>query len=171
MKWKPEAGPRVAKGGRVSRGLVGAIRPLAAAVILNEDRILVWDDHNPATREVVSVPLAGGIEFGETGAEAIVRELHEEIGAVVTRAEYLGIIEDIFEWDSQTRHELYLLYEVELGDRSVYEMDEVSVVEPDGTDYVARWRRLSEFRANARLVPDGLLELLDDLRRSNEQGN
>jgi ADP-ribose pyrophosphatase YjhB (NUDIX family) len=157
-KWQPPAA-----GVRVSRGLEGAIRPVAAAVIRNGDRILVWDDHNPATGEVVAVPLAGGIEFGETGARAIARELHEEIGATPTRIRYLGLLEDIFDWAGETRHELYLVYDVDLSDRAVYEAEEVSVVEPDGTSYRARWRSLSEFSTSARLVPDGLLELIQPL--------
>jgi len=52
---------------RVSAGVAGAIRPIASAVIRAGERILVWEDLNPATGEVVAVPLAGGIEFGETG--------------------------------------------------------------------------------------------------------
>ncbi len=46
---------------RVSSGWDGAIRPIAAAVIRDGDRIPVWEDHDPITSEVVSVPLAGGI--------------------------------------------------------------------------------------------------------------
>jgi ADP-ribose pyrophosphatase YjhB (NUDIX family) len=145
---------------RVSRGPANAIRPIAAAVIRDGDRILVWDDHDPATGRIVAVPLAGGIEFGETGAEAIARELREEIGATATRVRYLGLLEDIFEWAGQKRHELYLVYDVELAGREVYEADEVEVVEPDGTAYAASWRPLDEFAASATLVPAGLLELI-----------
>ena len=134
---------------------------IAAAVIRDADRILVWDDHNPDTGEVVAVPLAGGIEFGETGEQAIARELREEIGATTTRIRYLGALEDIFEWAGQKRHELYLIYDVDLADRAVYEADEVQVVEPDGTAYPARWRSLRELAASARLVPDGLLDLVE----------
>jgi ADP-ribose pyrophosphatase YjhB (NUDIX family) len=154
----------VAAGARVSRGLDGTIRPIAAAVIRDGARILVWDDYNPATGEVVAVPLAGGIEFGETGEAAIRRELAEEIGATPSRARFLGLLEDIFNWAGQKRHELYLVYEVELADRTIYEADEIQVVEPDGTTYPARWRSLSEFRGRARLVPDGLLELIEQGR-------
>jgi ADP-ribose pyrophosphatase YjhB (NUDIX family) len=145
---------------RVSRGPVDAIRPIAAAIIRDDDSILVWDDYNPATGEVVAVPLAGGIEFGETGEDAIRRELAEEIGATATRVRFLGLLEDIFDWAGQKRHELYLVYDTELADRAVYEAEEVKVVEPDGTSYPARWRSLSEFRSGARLVPDGLLDLI-----------
>ena len=82
--------PPEVRHARVSRGLAGAIRPIAAAVIRNGDRILVWDDHDPTTGEVAAMPLAGGIKFGETGAEAVARELGEETGATPTRIDYLG---------------------------------------------------------------------------------
>jgi ADP-ribose pyrophosphatase YjhB (NUDIX family) len=150
--------------GRVSRGLIGAIRSIAAAVIRDGDRILVWDDHNPTTGETVAVPLVGGIEFGETGEEAIARELQEEIRATLTRIRYLGLLEDIFDWAGQKRHELYLIYDVDVADRAVYDADEVQVTEPDGTSYPARWRPLSEFSTSARLVPDGLLDLIQRSR-------
>jgi ADP-ribose pyrophosphatase YjhB (NUDIX family) len=146
--------------GRVSRGLTGAIRPVAAAVIRDGERILVWEDNDPTTGDVVAVPLAGGIEFGETGQAAIARELQEEIGTTPTRISYLGLLEDVFVWAGQTRHELYLIYDVELADRAIYGVDEVEVTEDDGTSYPARWRPLSEFSKSARLVPQGLLELI-----------
>jgi ADP-ribose pyrophosphatase YjhB (NUDIX family) len=155
----PDLGNRVGET-RVSAGWVGAIRPIAAAVIRDRDRILVWEDQNPATGEVVAVPLAGGIEFGETGAEATRRELHEEIGATATRVDYLGLIEDIFDWNGNQRHELYLIYDVDLADRHLYEVEELEVDEGSGDVYRARWRPLSEFAESARLVPDGLLELI-----------
>jgi uncharacterized protein (DUF1330 family)/ADP-ribose pyrophosphatase YjhB (NUDIX family) len=137
------------------------VRPVATAVVRRADSLLVWEDRNPQTGEVVCVPLAGGIEFGETGAEAIARELREEIAATVTRTDYLGAIEDIYDWGGEKRHELYLVYDVDLARRELYDADEVPVVEPDRTEYVARWRSLDEFRRDARLVPEGLLDLID----------
>jgi ADP-ribose pyrophosphatase YjhB (NUDIX family) len=149
----------------VSRGLIGTIRPIAAAVICEADRILVWEDYDPSTGEIVAVPLAGGIEFGETGEQAIARELGEEIGAIPRRIRFLGVIEDIFEWAGIKRHELYLIYHVDLQGQDVFEAEELTVTEPDGTSYVARWRPLTEFRRSARLVPDGLLELVEQVRK------
>jgi uncharacterized protein (DUF1330 family)/8-oxo-dGTP pyrophosphatase MutT (NUDIX family) len=140
---------------------VQAIRPVAAAVLCRSNRLLVWEDRNPETGEVVCVPLAGGIEFGEPGAEAIARELQEEIGATATRLDYLGALEEIYDWGAEKRHELYLVYDVDVAEREVYEAEELTVVEPDGRRYVARWRSLDDFRGEKRLVPDGLLALID----------
>ena len=42
-------------------------------------------------------PLGGGIDFGETSQDAIVREIREELGAELTDARLLGIVENIFE--------------------------------------------------------------------------
>jgi ADP-ribose pyrophosphatase YjhB (NUDIX family) len=145
----------------VSDGPAGAIRPVAAAVIRDGERLLVWEDHDPATGAVVSVPLAGGIEFGETGAEAITRELAEEIGRVPASVSFLGLFEEVFEWNRQRRHELWLVYDVELAGDGLGHLDEVVVREDDGTAYLARWRTLDELRGPARrLVPDGLLDLI-----------
>jgi ADP-ribose pyrophosphatase YjhB (NUDIX family) len=143
-------------------GPEGAIRPLTAAVIRDGDRLLVWEDHDPITGEVVCVPLAGGIEFGETGAEAIARELQEEIGRMPEQVAFLGVFEDIFVWNGRRRHELWLVYDVELASDGIADLDEVVVQEDDGSSYLAGWRTLDELRGSARLVPDGLLELVQD---------
>jgi ADP-ribose pyrophosphatase YjhB (NUDIX family) len=87
-------------------------------VIRDGDRLLTWDDHDPLSGEVVAVPLAGGIEFGETGEQAIRREVREEIGATSTSVRFLGVLEDIFRWAGQQRHELWLIYDVALAGSS-----------------------------------------------------
>lgn len=150
---------------RVSEGPEHAIRLIATAVIRVGDRILVWYDRNPTTGEVVAVPLAGGVKFGETGEEAIRRELMEEIGAEATRVSFLGALEDIFAWDGRQRHEVFLVYDVQLADKSLYQREEVEIVEDDGASYLARWCPLSDFRGARRLVPTGLLNLVDQASR------
>jgi hypothetical protein len=57
-----------------------------------------------------------------------------------------------------------LIYDVDLEDQDALEAEELTVTEPDGTSYVARWRPVSEFRGSARLVPEGLLELVEHMR-------
>jgi thiaminase/transcriptional activator TenA len=162
-QWTPAVELPPASQARVSQGPPSAVRAIVLAVIRNRDRILLWEDFNPDSGEIVCVPLAGGLEFGESGAEAIARELREEIGATATRCDYFATIEDIFDWAGQKRHELHLVYDVDVAERSIYEAEEVPVVEDDGSTYLARWRPLKEFRDSARLVPDRLLELIESL--------
>jgi 8-oxo-dGTP pyrophosphatase MutT (NUDIX family) len=97
--------------------------------------------------------------------QAVARELSEEIGATATEIRFLGALEDIFEWAGQKRHELWFVYDVKLAERAIYEAEEVQVVEPDGTRYPARWRALTDFRGQIRLVPDGLLGLVQESAR------
>jgi 8-oxo-dGTP pyrophosphatase MutT (NUDIX family) len=137
----------------------GTVEVLVAAVLRRNERILVWRDFNPATGESVWMPLAGHIEFGETGEEAIRRELREEINATAVRIEYLGLLQDIFEWAHQKRHEIYLVYEVDVTEPDVYAADTVEVKDDD-EQYVAMWRALADFDAHERLVPQGLAELI-----------
>ena len=57
---------------RVSQGPDDAIRVIAAAVIRDGDRILVWHDHDPATGEV-----SRAAELANQKTEAAVAELVE----------------------------------------------------------------------------------------------
>lgn len=53
----------------------------------------------------------GHIEFGETGREALVREIHEELGLSATTGEFLGVVENSFEQHGKPHAEINLVYE------------------------------------------------------------
>jgi len=137
------------------------IRPLALGIFRHAGRLLVFEGHDPIKGEAFYRPLGGGIEFGETGAQALAREIREEIGAEVTNVRYIGLCENIFTYAGEIGHEIVLLYEAELADRSLYERDVIEVVEPGGVTFKAFWPPLSDF-ADGRvpLYPDGLFALL-----------
>lgn len=137
------------------------IRPLALGIFRRADTLLVFEGYDPVKGQVFYRPLGGGIEFGERGAEALAREMREEIGAEVANLRYLGLCENIFTNAGEIGHELVLLYAGELVDRTLYERDVIEVVEPDGVTFKAMWKPLSEF-ADGRipLYPNGLLDLL-----------
>ena len=79
------------------------IRPLALGIFRHDGRLLVFEGHDPVKDETFYRPLGGGIEFGETGAQAMAREMREEIGAEVTNVRYLGLCENIFTYARRDR--------------------------------------------------------------------
>src|SRR5690606_27785342 len=108
-------------------------------------------------------PLGGAIEFGETSAATIERELVEELGAAVADLRFLGAIENIFTYDGQTGHEIVMVYDGAFVDTSFYERPFIHGMEDDGSPFRAVWVRLAELALDAPpLYPTGLLELLAD---------
>lgn len=71
------------------------IRAIAIGVIRRGDEILVYEGHDPSNGETFHRTLGGGIDFGETGVEALAREFREEIGCDLEDARYLGTLENI----------------------------------------------------------------------------
>ena len=135
------------------------IRPLAICVFSHEGRILVNEAHDPVKGLNFCRPLGGGIEFGETGVQAVDREIHEEIGAAVTNVRYVGTLENIFTYLGKPGHEIVLVYDGELVDRSLYEREFLEGVEGEER-FRAEWRALDTFGPALPLFPDGLVALL-----------
>lgn len=141
------------------------IRPLAICVFRHEGRILAakgYDDHK---KQYFYRPLGGAIEFGETSAETIQRELREEIEAEVKDLRYLGTLENIFTFNGKKGHEIVLIYDGALVDESLYRRKSIEGREDSDEEplFTAYWVTLDELRGKKAppLYPTGLLELLE----------
>lgn len=141
----------------------GKVRSIAICVIQDGGRILVSEGYDEVKRNIFYRPLGGTIEFGETGAETVVREFMEEIRAEVTAIRYLGTLENIFVYDGQKGHEIVLVYAGELADRRFYLQPRIEAQEDDGQVFKAVWMPIDDFQnGRAILYPDRILSLLGE---------
>ena len=148
------------------------IRPIAIGIFCRDDKILVFESRERDSKgRIYYRPLGGSIEFGEYGHQTLAREMREEIGAEVENVRYLGLNENLFRApDGQRAHEIVLVYEGDLVDKALYEVDAMLVVEDTGATFKAFWKSLAFFqRGEAPLYPNGLLELLLDRQPSSPQ--
>jgi 8-oxo-dGTP pyrophosphatase MutT (NUDIX family) len=136
------------------------IRALALCVFQHKGKILVNQFDDVVKQQSFFRPVGGGIEFGETSAEAIVREVQEELGLAINGLHLLGTLESIFVYDGKPGHEIVQVYNAVFEDARVYEQTHIDGHETDGSPFTARWLDSSSFSAQATLVPSGLYELL-----------
>jgi ADP-ribose pyrophosphatase YjhB (NUDIX family) len=138
-------------------------------VVRRGDDVLVYEGYDSAEDEVFYRLLGGGVEFGETAAEAVRREMLEELGAELANVELLAVQENIFTFDGRPHHEIAFLFAADLVDPSFYERDELGTI-LDAAEPVS-WQPLSRLfdptvtKATATtrpLYPRGLMALLGD---------
>jgi 8-oxo-dGTP pyrophosphatase MutT (NUDIX family) len=138
-----------------------AIRPTALALILDGNRLLVSEGFDDLKDERFYRLLGGGIEFGDTGAEAVAREVGEEIGARIARIEYLATLENIFVYQGAPGHEIARIYSVVLAELPSYVDGEIPRL--DETRAVRTlWMSVDAFLTGAEtLYPDGIVDVLE----------
>ena len=135
-------------------------RPVAIAVIRRGDEILVFDVPDAVQDVVGWRPPGGTIEFGERGADTVVREIREELGVEVVGVDYIGTVENIFTYLGVAAHEIVRVYAARFVDRREYEKSRFECIEANGARFTCVWKPIADFRAGALLYPDGLLGLI-----------
>ncbi len=137
------------------------IRVTAICLFRRGDQILVTEGFDTANNQRYARPLGGGVELGETSEQTIVREIREELGAEVRDLKLLGVLENLFELEGQQQHEVVFVYDGEFGNKSLYEMTEIPLLD-GGWRTGAIWRPLEWFDEQCMLVPVGIETLLVD---------
>lgn len=78
-------------GGQYSNKL----RVRSCGILFEDDKVLLVELRSPITNEWVWMPPGGGVEFGESLEEALVREYLEETGLIISVKEQMYVNEVI----------------------------------------------------------------------------
>lgn len=140
------------------------IRVIAIGLFLHQERILVFEGWDPGKKETFYRPLGGQVEFGERASAAIRREIREEIDAEIINLKFIKILQNMFEFNGQSGHEVVFVYQGDFSDSLLYEKESFIGVEDDGTEFKAIWKPIADFADPTRpLYPDGFPELLSEI--------
>ena len=89
---------------------LAGIEVIARGVCVPGEKILLCKAKGGATTYLPG----GHIEFGETGRQALVREVKEELGVDAETGAFLGVVENAFEQHGKPHAEINLVYELKL---------------------------------------------------------
>ena len=109
-----------------------------------------------------STYLPGGhIEFGETGRQALVREVKEELGVESEAGAFLGALENSFMQHGKPHAEINLVYELRLHDASAGGSSGLPMPVRSREDWIEfEWRDLAGL-GEANLLPAGFRRIAD----------
>ncbi len=137
------------------------IRIVALCVFRQGHCVLVSDGVADAPGGAFCRPLGGAVEYGERAADAVVREIEEELGVAVCEVRLLGVLENLFIYNGQRGHEIVFVYDARFVDESLYARATLPFHEAGWATESARWLDLrTAGHDGVRLVPEGLAELL-----------
>ncbi len=138
------------------------IRILALCVFRHHDRILVACLHDPVKNQDFYRPLGGGVKFGEAAADAMQREIAEELDTHIKGLDLLGVLENRFTYDGKPGHEILFIFDAKFTDQGLYKMKHVPAHEGAGRKIRTKWIDPNQKKPKIPLYPEGLRELLED---------
>lgn len=136
------------------------IRVIAIAIVRRGEDLLVFEGQDAAKGDHYYRPLGGGVEPGERAADALAREMREELGTEIANVSQLAVLENLFDCDGRAGHEIVFAFRCDLVDQTLYERDVIDAFEQSGDPLRVVWKDVNTFDATHRLVPDGLSSFL-----------
>ena len=128
---------------------LAGIETIARGVCVQNGKVLLCKAKGGA-----STYLPGGhIDFGETGRQALVREMEEEMGVAATAGALLGVVENQFQQHGKPHAEINLVYRLSVADGTA------AAAREDWIEF--EWRDLSDLDA-ANLLPAEMKRFLVD---------
>lgn len=90
-----------------------SIRNIAVGLPVRDGHVLVQSGKDSHTGQEFYRALGGGIEFRETAEAALRREFLEEVGVQLRTVRFLGVLENIFQYEGRRGHENVHVFGVE----------------------------------------------------------
>ena len=90
------------------------------AIIIQEGKILL---PKPKNESWYFFP-GGHIDFGEKAEDALKRELQEELAVEIEKFEFIGTVENYYGENGVRRHELDIIFTVDLGDQEIKDVED-----------------------------------------------
>lgn len=135
----------------------GTNRPVVKAMALiqrpRDGALLVSEGSNPSGE----LFHRGHVEFGEYAVDTVRREFEEEIGQELVAVRLASVLENVFQWDGSTQHEIVFVMLAGFADPNAYEIPEQSVRDARQATRVI-WR--PQAAGHPPLYPVGLGKLL-----------
>lgn len=134
---------------------------IAAIVRPGDGAILAMRGYDPTRALVFYRPLGGAVEFGESTAETVRRELLEEIGREVIVGRRLGVLENVFVYDGRPGHEIAFIWQADFADAAAYLEEAFTYCDDGGLSGEALWVYPDRLASQGiPLYPTGLSEVL-----------
>ena len=127
------------------------MKALALVLRDTDGAVLVSEGENSSGGRYAR-PLGGSVEFGESAAAAVQREMVEEVGCRLLDPLLLTVVENRFLLDERPGHEIVFVFSGRLADESLYLQDRIPVLDVPGL--TASWWHPEV--CSSRLVPDQL---------------
>jgi len=136
------------------------MRAVALCLLEHQGRLLLqefWHEHD---NYHYYRPPGGGVEHGERAGDAVRREMREELNTEISDPELIDVLENIFEYGGETKHEIVFLFRAEVLDERITGVPELQLM--DNTyNFRAVWKPLEELvQQEVVLYPVALREQL-----------
>ncbi|MCS3442008.1 MULTISPECIES: NUDIX hydrolase [Microbacterium] len=136
-----------------------AIRNIAVGLPVKDGHVLALEGHDRSRGLDFLRAIGGGIEFGETAAEALRREFMEELGVSLQDAEPLGVFENIFTYEGEPGHEIAHVFAVTCAELDAVPLDAELRILDEGSP--VRWVPIADIESGIRVLfpvgaPEGL---------------
>lgn len=149
----------------------GRFQMRAVAIVRRHEHILI---HRAMHEQFWSLP-GGRVEFGETAAETLQRELVEELGCTSHTGALRFLVENYFVYEGVMTHEIGWYFEVELTSEFPFAVDGICQRVVDGdSDLEFRWvrcdgRTLGTYPLLPPMLPGQLLDRTPGFRHIIER--